>query len=260
MTSSFLSKAFLAAALAACLLPAQTANPKQPQPKGPKEVEAIQAMFQAQDPDARIAAANNLITKFADTEFKATAFYIAAFSYQQKNDMDNVVIFAEKALETDPKFFGAQIMIAQALAVRTKEFDLDKEEKLGRSEKMAKSAMETIATAPKPRADIPDEQWEAAKKDFTSQAHEALGLGALVRKKYDVCSAELGLAVSMAAQPDPATMVRLASCQISNKQYDEANAILDKALADANAAPQVKAAATQLKMDANKAKAAAAAK
>ncbi len=81
-----------------------------------------------------------------------------------------------------------------------------------------------------------------------------------MRKKYDVCSTELGLAVSMAAQPDPATMVRLASCQISNKQYDEANAILDKALADANAAPQVKAAATQLKMDANKAKAAAAAK
>lgn len=258
MTRSSLFKAFLAAALGVCLLPAQTANTKQPQPKGPKEVEAIQAMFQAQDPDSRIAAANNLITKFADTEFKATAFYIAAFSAQQKGDMDNVIIYAEKALEADPKFFGAQLMMAQALAVRTKEFDLDKEEKLGRSEKLAKAAMELIATAPKPRPDIADEQWAAAKKDFESQAHEALGLGALVRKKYDVCATELGLAVSGANQPDPATMVRLANCQIQSKKYDEGIAMLDKALADPNAAPQVKSAATSLKIDANKLKAAAA--
>ncbi len=258
MTRSSLSKALLAAVLGACLLPAQTANTKQPQPKGPKEVEAIQAMFQAQDPDARIAAANNLITKFADTEFKATAFYIAAFSAQQKNDMDNVIIYAEKALEADPKFFGAQIMIAQALALRTKEFDLDKEEKLGRSEKMAKAAIDLIATAPKPRPDIADEQWEGAKKDFTAQAHEALGLAALVRKKYDVCATELGLAVTGANQPDPSTMVRLANCQIQTKQYDEAIAMLDKAAADPNAAPQVKSAAASLKIEANKAKAAAA--
>ena len=257
MTRSSLFKALLAAALGACLLPAQTANPKPPQPKGPKEVEAIQAMFQAQDPDSRIAAANNLITKFADTEFKATAFYIAAFSCQQKGDMDNVIIYAEKALEADPKFFGAQIMIAQALALRTKEFDLDKEEKLGRSEKMAKAALDLIGSAPKPRPDIPDEQWEAAKKDFGAQAHEALGLAALVRKKYDVCTDELNLAVTGANQPDPSTMVRLANCQMQTKKYDEAIAMLDKALADPNAAPQVKSAATSLKIDANKLKAAA---
>lgn len=258
MTRSSLSKALLAAVLGACLLPAQTANPKQPQPKGPKEVEALQAMFQAQDPDARIAAANNLITKFADTEFKATAFYIAAFSAQQKNDMDGVILYAEKALEADPKFFGAQIMIAQALAMRTKEFDLDKEEKLGRSEKMAKSAIDLIATAPKPRPDIPDEQWAAAKKDFESQAHEALGLCALVRKKYDACATELGLAVSGANQPDPSTMVRLANCQIKLNKFDDAIAMLDKAAADPNSAPQVKSAAAALKIDANKLKAAAA--
>jgi tetratricopeptide (TPR) repeat protein len=257
MTRSFLFKTILAAALGAMLLPAQTANTKQPQPKGPKELEAIQAMFQAQDPDARIAAANNLVTKFADTEFKATAFYIAAFSAQQKNDTENVIIYAEKALETDPKFYAAQIMIAQALALRTKEFDLDKEEKLGRSEKMAKAAMELIATAPKPRPDITDEQWDGAKKDFVAQAQEAIGLGAIVRKNYDACVQALTLAVTNSMQPDPSSMVRLASCQIKTNKFDEAIAMLDKAMADPNAVQAVKNAATQLKMDANKAKAAA---
>ncbi len=256
MMSSFLKKTLVAAALGASLLTAQTANTKQPKPKGPKELEAIQALFNAQDPDTRIAAANNLVTKFSDTEFKATAFYVAAFSAQQKGDTENVIIYGEKALEADPKFYAAQIMIAQSLALRTKEFDLDKEEKLGRSEKLAKEAIGLIATAPKPRPDIADEQWEAAKKDFTAQAQEAIGLCAIVRKNNAVCIEALTAAVTGSMQPDPSTMVRLASCQIKASKFDDAIAMLDKALADPNSAPQVKAAATQLKLDANKGKAA----
>lgn len=257
MTRSIISKALLALTISLSLLPAQTANPKVPVPKGQKEQDAIMAMFQAQDPDARIAAANNLITKFSETEFKATALYLAAFSYQQKNDAENTIVFAEKCLEADPKFFGAQIMIASSLASRTKEFDLDKEEKLGRSEKMAKAAIELIPSATKPNPQIPDEQWNGMKKDFLAQAHEALGLAAMVRKKYDVCSEEFKFSVENSATPDPAVMLRLASCQIKVNKFDEALAMVDKALADPNAHPQVKSAATQLKMDINKAKAAA---
>lgn len=40
--------------------------------------------------------------------------------------MENAIIYAEKTLEVDPKFYGAQIMIASGLAQRTKEFDLDR--------------------------------------------------------------------------------------------------------------------------------------
>lgn len=257
MTRSKLIKALAALAATLSFLPAQTANPKQPQLKGPKEQEAVMAMFQAPDPDARIAAANNLITKFADSQYKATALYLTAFSYQQKNDSENTIIFAEKCLEADPKFFGAQIMIASSLASRTKEFDLDKEEKLGRAEKMAKAALELIPTAPKPNPQLPDDQWEGAKKDFAAQAHESLGMIAMVRKKYDDCATEFNFSVTNAATPDPAVMLRLASCQIKVNKLDEALANVDKALADPNAVPQVKAAATQLKMDINKAKAGA---
>lgn len=246
------------AALAASLLPAQTANPKQPQPKSQKEVEAIQAIRQAQDPDARIAAAKDLVTKFADTEFKATAFYIGAFSYQQKGDLENAIVWAEQALEADPRFYGAMLMIANALALRTQEFDLDREEKLGRAEKLAKQAIELINSSPKPLSDITDEQWEAAKKDFLAQAHEALGLAALVRKNYAACASELSTAASLATQQDPTLMVRLANCQIQTGKIDEALALLDKVLNDPNAVPQVKNVATQLKMDANRKKAGAA--
>ena len=256
MTRNFLTNMLLALAVSASLLSAQTSNPKIPKPKNQKEAEVLMAMFQTQDPDARIAAANNLITKFAETEFKATALYVAAFSYQQKGDVENSIVYAEKCLEADPKYFGSMLIIATGLAQRTKEFDLDREEKLGRSDKMAKGAMELIPTATKPNPGIPDDQWELAKKDFMAQAHEAMGMAALVRKKYDVCASELGFALANSQQPDPSTMVRMASCNMKIQKWDEANAVLDKALADPTSVPAVKKAATELKMEISKAKAA----
>ena len=45
--------------------------------KSPKELEAVQAVFKAQTPDEKIAAVNNLISKFKDTEFKGFALSLA---------------------------------------------------------------------------------------------------------------------------------------------------------------------------------------
>jgi tetratricopeptide (TPR) repeat protein len=217
-------------ACAAALLFAQEAA-KQPKPKSQKEAEAVMAVFNATDPDARIKAANELVTKFADTEFKGLALLVAAMSYQQKNDSDNMVIYAERALEADANNYQAMLMIAEALAQRTRENDLDKEEKLTRSEKMANGAIEAINKAAKPRPDITDEQWTGAKKDFTAQAHQALGMGAMVRKKYDVAIAEFKTAIEGATQPDPATMVRLGATYNLASKPDDAIAVLDKVMA-----------------------------
>src|SRR3954447_25962353 len=117
----------------------------QPKPKSQKELEAIQAIFNAQDPDARIAAAENLLTKFADTEFKAVALQIAAASAQQKNDFEKMVLYSERTLEADPANYAAMLMLANGYALRTREFDLHKEEKLGKAEKYAKGALDLLA-------------------------------------------------------------------------------------------------------------------
>ncbi len=72
------------------------------------------AIFNAQTPDARIAAAEKLLTEFADTEFKAVALQIAAASAQQKNDFEKMVVYAERTLEADPKNYPAMLMLATA--------------------------------------------------------------------------------------------------------------------------------------------------
>ena len=250
-----------ALSLAAQAPPAQPAQPaqaapvaKQPQPKSKGEVEALQALFQAQDPDARIKAADNLVTKFADTDYKDIALFFAAASYEQKGDPEKAIVYGERAVEANPKNYSALLMLARLVASRTREHDLDREEKLTKVETYVKNADAALKDAPKPNPQLTDEQWVSAKKDLMSQGHEALGLAAMARKKYDVAANEFKTAVDTASQPDPATMVRLGAAYNLDGKPDAAIPVLDKVMAMPDVHPTVKQFAQAEKVRATQAK------
>ncbi len=209
-------------------------------PKSQKEVEALMAIQNAQTPEAQVAAVDELITKFADTEFKSWALQRAAEAEQRKGDSIKAIVYAERAVEADPKAFQAMLLISGELARATRENDLDKEEKLARSEKLAKDAITAVGAAPKPNPQITDDQWAGAKKDMIAEGHKDLGLAALARKKFDVAIAEFKLAVEGAATPDPADSVRLASAYNQAGQPDTAIPLLEKVIAAPNVNPTVK--------------------
>lgn len=216
--------------LAAALLMAQA---KAPAPKSQKEVDALNEMFQATDNDGRIKAANELLTKFADTDFKGLALYMITTSYNEKKDTTNTIVYGERTVDADGKSAlgaHARIMIATSLATTTKEFDFDKEEKLGRADKLAKEAVEVIKTAAKFNPALTDEQWDAAKKGYTAEAYIAMGMTATVRKNWNEAIANYKLG----AETDPtnsATFVRLGAAQLSAAKYDDAIETLDKVVA-----------------------------
>ncbi len=242
----------LAASLAATAVWTQQ---KPPQIKSQKEAEAVMAIQNAADSDARIQAVENLLSKFADTEYKAYALQTAAMSAQEKNDYEKMVLYAERTLEADPKSYIAMLMMASGIPQRTREFDLDKEEKLGRAEKLAKDAMEELKIAVKLNPALPDEQWEAVKKDLQSQAHDALGMVALVRKKFDVAIEEFKASIGAGGSSDPATKVRLGTAYVGAGKNDEAIAALDEVLADPQLNPVIRQYAQQEKKKAEAAKA-----
>lgn len=230
-------KKFVVTLMAITLAAAAWAQPK---PKSQKEVEALQAIFNATGPDARIAAVDNLLLKFADTQFKSVALQLAAQSAQEKNDFEKMVIYGERALEADSKNYMVMLMLGSGYAQRTREHDLDKEDKLKTAEKYANSALELLKTAAKPRPDISDDQWNAAKKDFTAQGYETLGMVAMTRKKPDDAIAQFKLALEAASTQDATTKVRLATAYNQAQNYDEAIKLLDPILADPNTNPAVK--------------------
>ena len=232
--------------------PAQASGPKAPAPKSKAELDAVNALVAAanapqSDPDKSIAAAEALVTKFADTDFKAIALYIEADAYQKKGDFARMEIFAERVLETNPQDFRASLMLAKHYATHTRENDLDREEKLGKAEKFANQVIEMMKTLPKPNPQLPDDQWVEIRKDLAAEGYNVIGLANLTRKKYDAAAAAFQSAVDTNSRPEPAYMVRVASALQLGGKHDEAILWCDKVLAIPDVHPTIKNLATQIR-------------
>ena len=228
----------------------------QPKVKNKKEADAVMAIMNSQDPDEQIKAVEELLLKFADTEFKGVALQVATMAAQQKNDFEKMALYAERTLQADPKNYNVMLMMATGIAQKTREFDLDKEEKLKSAERYANDALELVKTAAKPRPDITDEQWIGAKKDYTATGYEALGMVAIARKKPADAVTHFKTAVDSAATPDVTTKVRLAMAYNMMGNFEAALPLIDSVLADQNLNPTVRQFAAQEKLKAATGKAA----
>jgi tetratricopeptide (TPR) repeat protein len=236
-------------ALALALAGGAIAGPQAPKARAPKsqaESQALTALMQAATPDASIAAAEDFVVKFPQSDFKALAYLAEAQSYQQKNDYDHLVVAGEQSLESDPDD-GVKVqvllLLARSIALKTGEFDLDREEKLTKVEKYAGGAIDMLKTMPKPNPALPDAQWEAARAELTAQGHEALGLDQMVRKEYQKAVVEFKAATEISKDADPSFGVRLANAYDKAGKFDDAVAACDKVLAVPNLHPMIKQAA-----------------
>jgi len=228
------------------------------QPKSPKEVEALQAVQNAKTPDDQIAAIENVLTKFADTDFKAILLFTAMQTESQKGDYPQTMFYGERLLEVEPKNAFALVTMASETARRTREFDLDKEEKLAKVDKWAKAGIDATKDMPKPQPQITDQQWDSAKKDLQAQGYTALGMSAALRKKYDDSISNYKQALEVQSTPDSTIWVRLGQVYLDAGKLDEASAAFDKAVSDPTAPASVKQIATSKKDEVAKKKAAGA--
>jgi len=212
---------------AAALAPAQ-------KKVGKKEYDAYMAVQNATTPDATMEAADKFIEGFADSTLKGQVLVLAADAAERKNDVPKAITYAQTALESDPKNYEAMLLISGELARTTREHDLDMEEKLTKSDKLAHDAIEAVNAAVKPNPTLPDDKWEAHKKDKLAEAHRDLGMAALVRKKPDVAVAEFKIAVDTAPIIEPTNLIRLAGAYNDAGKPDEAIAVLDRVIAMPN--------------------------
>lgn len=226
-------------------------------PKSQKEAQAIMAVQQAKTPDERIQAIEEVLTKYADTEFKVPLLQMAVQAEQQKGDYAQTVFYAERLLKADPKNAFAEVTLAAETARHTREYDLDKDEKLAKVDKWAHAGIDDSKDMPKPNPQIPDAEWDGFKKDMAAQGYEALGMADAVRKNYDGAIKNYREALAMNSSPNPATMVRLAQVYMSAGKLDDASYTLDKAISAPNAPESVKSVAQNLKNEIAKHKPAA---
>ena len=202
--------------------PAAPQGKRPAQAKTQPEFEAYNAAKTLTDPAAEEKAADDFATKFPDSELRTLLYSLAMNLYQQANNADKMMDMAKKVLTFDPDSPEALLGVAQVLAERTRDTDLDKDQKLAEAKKDAERALVTVETDI-PTAGIPQDRLDAYKGFIKSEAYAILGTLAFTAKNWP--EAEGGLRKSIDAlpqQPDPIAVFRLSVALDMQGKYPEA--------------------------------------
>jgi tetratricopeptide (TPR) repeat protein len=201
--------------------PAATAGKRPPQAKTQEEFAAYKAAAALTDPAAQEKAAADFAAKFPDSELRQLLYAGVMHSYQQANNADKMMEMAQKILTYDPDDPEALLGVAQVLAERTRDTDLDKDQRLAEARKDAQRSLVTVETDVP--SGYPPEQLAAYKGFLRSDAYAILGTLDFNAKAW--ADAEGNLKKSVEAfpqQPDPIAIFRLSVALDMQNKYPEA--------------------------------------
>ena len=159
-----------------------------PQAKTQPEFDAYKAAAAITDPAALEKSADDFATKFPDSELKIILYKTAMRGYQNSNNAEKTEAMGRKVIALDADDPEALVLVAEVLTERTRESDLDKDQRWAEADKFAKHATETIETDVAVPAGTPQEKIDAYKSLLRSNAYSILGT--LAFKKDDFTNAE----------------------------------------------------------------------
>lgn len=201
-----------------------------PQAKTQPEFDAYKAAIAQPDPAAVEKAADDFATKFPDSELRVVVYKSAMQKYQQANNADKMLEMARKALTYDPDEPEALLGVSQVLAERTRDTDLDKDQRLEEAKKDAERALVTVDTD-LPTSGYPAEQLNAFKGFLRSEAYAILGTLAFNAKTWPEAETNLRKSVdAFPQQPDAVAVFRLAVALDMQGKYPEATKYSDQAV------------------------------
>jgi tetratricopeptide (TPR) repeat protein len=212
--------------------PAAPQGKRPPAAKTTPEYEAYKAAAALTDPAAAENAANDFAVKFKDSELRIVLFKNVMRDYQRAGNSDKIIEIGRKALAIDGDDPEALVTVAGELSEKTRDTDLDKDQRLDEAMKMAQKAVQTVDTDVAIPQGTPQDQVDTYKSQLRSFAFSIIGT--LEFKKDNFADAETDLRKSIDAfpsGPDPVVVLRLAiSLDRQNKYADalkEANRAVD---------------------------------
>jgi hypothetical protein len=201
---------------------AAPAGKRPPQAKTQAEFDAYKAAAALTDPAAQEKAADDFATKFPESELRPLIYKSVMHSYQQANNADKMMAMAKKVLSFDPDEPEALLGVAQVLAERTRDTDLDKDQRIAEARKDAERSLETVDTDV-PSSGYPPEQLAAFKGYLRSEAYAILGTLDFNAKAWANAEGNLRKSIdALPQQPDPIAIFRLSVSLDMQNKYPEA--------------------------------------
>jgi len=204
--------------------PGPPAGKRPPQAKTQPEFDAYQAaMKTANDPAAIEKSADDFAAKFPESELRVLLYRTAMHAYQSSNSAEKMLAMGQKVLQIDPDDPEALIGAAEVIAERTRDTDLDKDQRLEEAQKDAQRSLQTIDTDVAIPAGTPQERIDAYKGFLRSSAYSILGTLAFNQKNYTEAEAQFRKSIdAYPAQPDPVVVLRLAIALDNQGKYPDA--------------------------------------
>jgi tetratricopeptide (TPR) repeat protein len=208
----------------AATTPPPPVGKRPPQAKTQAEFDAYKvAAANTTDGAALEKASDDFATKFPDSELRVLLYKAAMHAYQASNTSDKMMEMGRKVLKIDPDDPEALLGVSQVLAERTRDTDLDKDQRLDEGIKLAQHAVETTETDITVPPGTPQDKVDAYKAYLRSSAYYVIGTIMYSREKY--ADAESYFHKSLDAfpsQPDPLAVLRLALSLDKQEKYPEA--------------------------------------
>lgn len=197
----------------------QTAPPQQTQkpslnnpqqnvapPADPKEEAAYKTFYDMNpssdaDYDAQIKAGEQFLKDYPQSHYREGVYARLSMAYFRKGQIDQMCAAAEKALAMNPDDITVLTQVGWMIPhanPSTPNYDQD----LAKAEQYEKHALEVLNTLAKP-ANLTQEQFDQSKNAALSQSHSGLGLVYFRQKKFELSSAEMSQATTVATDTDP---------------------------------------------------------
>jgi tetratricopeptide (TPR) repeat protein len=221
-----------APAQGAATTPSTAAAAKRPpQAKTQPEFDAWKAASTSTDAAALEKASDDFATKFPDSELRVLLYKNAMRLYQNANNAEKTDTMGRRVLSLDPDDPEALVIVAEVIAERTRDSDIDKDQRYGEAIAMAQKATQTVDTDVQVPAGTPQDKIDGYKSLLRSNAYSILGT--IDFKKEDYTGAQENLQKSIDAfpsQPDPVVVLRLALTLDKQQKYPEALKVANRAV------------------------------
>jgi len=203
-----------------------------PQAKTDPELDAWKAAAAIKtDPAAMEKAADDFATKFPDSELRVLLYKNAMRLDQNANNAEKTEAMGRKVLGLDPDDPEALVTVAEVIAERTHDSDIDKDQRYAEATSMANKATQTVDTDISVPSGTPQEKIDAYKALLRSNAYSILGT--IEFKKDNFVAAQENLQKSIDAypsDPDPVVVLRLALALDKQQKYPEALKVASRAV------------------------------
>lgn len=210
---------------------AAPAAKRPPQAKTQPEFDAWKAAAANTDPAALEKASDDFATKFPDSELRVLLYKNTMRAYQKVDNAEKTEATGRKVLSCDADDPEALVIVSEVIAERTRDTDIDRDQRFADATAMAQKALKTIDTDIGVPAGTPQDKLDAYKSGLRSQAYSIIG--AIDYKKENYTAAQDDLQKAIDAYPsDPAAVdvLRLALALDKQQKYAEALKVADRAV------------------------------